>query len=87
MGPFQLLLSTHGSRSAKKSALNLTMGNIADVCVWASTDGVIKSPKRCDYASTAEPGFGFKKGVYVMQSLMNGKDFFKAQQIYIYIYI
>ena len=70
-----------------QSALGLTIGNTVDVCVWASTDGVMKSPKRCDYASATEVVFGLKKGVYVMQSLMKGKDFYKAQQIYIYIYI
>ena len=32
-----------------------------------------------------EPEFG-SKGVLVMQSLMKGKYFFKAQQIYIYIW-
>ena len=40
------------------SALNLTLGNIADVFIWASIDGVMKSPKRCDYASSAKPRFG-----------------------------
>ena len=44
-----------------KSTSDLTMGNIADVCVWASTDGEMKSPKRCDYTSSAEPGFGLKR--------------------------
>ena len=28
-----------------------------------------------------------KRGVYVMQFLMKGKDFFQTQQRYIYIYI
>ena len=72
-----------------KSTLDLTMVNTADVCVWASTYRVMKSPKRCDYASSAEPRFGLKKGVYVMQSLMKGKDFFQSTVniIYIYIYI
>ena len=32
------------------------------------------------------PGLA-EKGVNVMQFLMNGKDFFKARHIYIYIYI
>ena len=44
-----------------KSVPNLIIGNIADVFVWASTDGVMKSPKRCDYASSAEPGFSSKR--------------------------
>ena len=44
-----------------KSAPDLTMGNTTVVCVWASVDGVMKSPKRCDYASSAEPGFGSRK--------------------------
>ena len=43
------------------SALNLAMGNIADVCVWSSADGVMKSPKICDYANSAEPEFGLKR--------------------------
>ena len=43
------------------SALNLTMGNTIDVSVWASADGVMKSLKRCDYASSAELGFGSKR--------------------------
>ena len=43
------------------SAPNLTIGNTADVCVYASTDGVMKSLKRCDYASSAEPGSGSKR--------------------------
>ena len=47
-----------------KSAPDVTMGNTADVCVWASANGVKKSPKRCDYASSAEPGLGSKR-VYV----------------------
>ena len=42
-------------------APNLTMGNTIDVFVWASTDGVMKSLKRCDYASNVEPGFNSKK--------------------------
>ena len=41
-----------------KSTLNLTMGNTVDVCVWASADAVMKSPKRCDYANSAELEFG-----------------------------
>ena len=41
-----------------KSNPDLNMGNIADVCVWASIDEVMKSPKRCDYASSVEPEFG-----------------------------
>ena len=57
------------------------MGNTADVYIWASIDGVMKSPKRCRAL------VWLKKGVNVMQFLMKGKDFFKAQQIYIYIYI
>ena len=62
------------------------MGNTANVCVWASVDGVMNSPKRCDYASKAR--VWLKKGVYVMQSLMKGKDFSKhSRYIYIYIYI
>ena len=44
-----------------KSAPNLTMGNIADVCIWASTDRVMKFPKRYDYASNTELGFGSKR--------------------------
>ena len=40
-----------------KSAPDLTMGNIVDVYVWASADRVMKSPKRCDYASSAKLGF------------------------------
>ena len=44
-----------------KSTSDLTMGNIADVCVWASTDGEMKSPKSCDYTSSAELGFGLKR--------------------------
>ena len=44
-----------------KSAPNLTMGNTTNVCVWASADGVMKSLKRCDYASSAELGFGSKR--------------------------
>ena len=44
-----------------KSASNLTIGNTTDVCVWASANGVMKSLKRCDYANSAEPGFGSKK--------------------------
>ena len=44
-----------------KSALDLTMGNTIDVCVWASIDGVMKSPKRCDYASNAKPRFDSKR--------------------------
>ena len=43
------------------SALNLTMGNTIDVSVWASADGVMKSLKRCDYASNVEPEFNLKK--------------------------
>ena len=43
------------------SAPNITMGNTVDVFVWASTDGVMKSLKRCDYASSVEPGFNSKK--------------------------
>ena len=42
-------------------ASNLTVGNTTDVCVWASADEVMKSPKRCDYASSAELGFGSKR--------------------------
>ena len=42
-------------------APNQAMGNIADVCVWASADGVMKSVKICDYASNAEPEFGLKR--------------------------
>ena len=34
------------------------MGNTADVLVWASAYGVMKSSKRCDYASSVEPEFG-----------------------------
>ena len=44
-----------------KSTLDLTMGNTVDVCVWASVDEVMKSPKRCYYASSAELGFGLKR--------------------------
>ena len=44
-----------------KSVPDLTIGNTADVCVWASANAVMKSPKRCDYASSAEPGFGLKR--------------------------
>ena len=44
-----------------KSAPDLTMGNTTVVCVWASVDGVMKFPKRCDYASSAELGFGSRK--------------------------
>ena len=40
-----------------KLAPDLTIGNIVDVYVWASADRVMKSLKRCDYASSAEPGF------------------------------
>ena len=43
------------------SVPNLTMGNTADVCVWASVDRVMKSPKRCDYANSAKPEFDSKK--------------------------
>ena len=42
------------------STPNLTMGKTVDMCVWASADGVMKSQKRCDYASSAEPGFDSK---------------------------
>ena len=44
-----------------KLAPDLTMGNTIDVFVWASADRVMKSPKRCDYASSAEPRFGSKR--------------------------
>ena len=44
-----------------KSASNLTMGNTVDVCVWASVDGVMKFPKRSDYASSVKPGFSSKR--------------------------
>ena len=44
-----------------KSAPDLSMGNTADVCVWASADGVMKSPKKCDYTSSAELGFNSKR--------------------------
>ena len=44
-------------------------------------------PKRGEtMPAMRSPGLA-QKGVYVMQFLMKGKDFFKAQQIYIYIYI
>ena len=56
------------------------MGNTANVYVWASVDGVMNSPKRCDYASKAK--VWLKKGVYVMQSLIKGKVLFKAKHIY-----
>ena len=36
-----------------KSNPDLNMGNIADVCVWASIDEVMKSPKKCDYVNNA----------------------------------
>ena len=42
-------------------ALNLTMGNTADVCVWAFTDGVMKTPKKCDYANSVELRFSSKR--------------------------
>ena len=44
-----------------KSTPNLTMVNTIDVCVQTSANRVMKSPKRCDYASSAEPGFGSKR--------------------------
>ena len=43
-----------------KSAPDLNMGKITDVYVWAFVDGVMKSPKRCDYTSSVEPRFGSK---------------------------
>ena len=43
------------------SVPNLIMGNTADVSVWASIDVVMKSPKRYDYASSAEPRFSSKR--------------------------
>ena len=48
-----------------KLALDLTMGNIVNVCVWAFANGVMKSLKRCDYASSVEPKFGLKR-VYML---------------------
>ena len=71
-----------------KSALDLTMGNTIDVCVWASVDGVMKSPKRYDYASSAEPRFGLEKGC-ICHAILNERErlFQNTTDIYIYIYI
>ena len=44
-----------------KSASDLTMGNTVDNCVWASVDGVMKFPKRNDYASSVKLGFSAKR--------------------------
>ena len=48
------------------------MGNTANVSVWASADGEMKSSKRCDYASSAELG---------------ERLFPNTADIYVYIYI
>ena len=50
-----------------KSTLDLTMGNTADICVGASVNGVMKSPKRYDYASSAELGFGLKRVLMILE--------------------
>ena len=61
-----------------KSAPDLNMGKITDVYVWAFADGVMKSPKRYDYASSVEPGFGSIR--YICQEILNeGERLFKAQ--------
>ena len=70
-----------------KATPNLSIGNIANVCVWASADDVMKSPKRCDYANNAEPRFG-SKGCICHAILNEGETLFQSTaNIYIYIYI
>ena len=59
------------------SALNLTKGNIADISIRASTNGVIKSPKKCDYISNAEPGFD-SKGCICHAILNEGERLFQS---------
>ena len=59
------------------------MSNTADVFVWASTDGVMKSPKRYYYASSAEPGSAQK--VCICHAILNEWErLFQTQQRYIY---
>ena len=60
-GPFSYSYPPMDPKVPTKLALDLTMGNIVNVCVWASANGVMKSPKRCDYANSAEPEFGLKR--------------------------
>ena len=76
-----------GPKVPTKLAPDLTMGNIANVCVWASTNGVMKSPKRCDYASNAESD-STQKGC-ICHAILNGREklFQSTVDIYIYIYI
>ena len=44
-------------------------------------------PKRGETLPAVRSSGLAQEGVYVMQFLTKGKDFFKAQHIYIYIYI
>ena len=44
-----------------KSALDLTIGDTANVCVWAFANREMKSPMRCDYTNNADPGFSSKR--------------------------
>ena len=56
-GSFQLLLSNHGSKSAYNISPESNYGLHCRCFCLGSTDGVMKSLKRCDYASSAEPEF------------------------------
>ena len=69
-----------------KATPNLSIGNIANVCVWASADEVMKSPKRCDYASMQSLGLA-QKGCICHAILNEGETLFQSTaNIYIYIW-
>ena len=76
-----------GPKVPTKSAPDLTMGNTTNVCVWAFANRVMKSPKRCDYASSAESDSA-QKGC-ICHAILNERErlFQSKVEIYIYIYI
>ena len=76
-----------GLKVPTKSAADLTMGNTTNVCVWASANRLMKSPKRCDYAGSAESDSA-QKGCICHAILNEGEKLFQSTaDIYIYIYI
>ena len=76
-GPFSYSYPPMDPKVPTKLALDLTMDNTADVCVWAFTNRVMKSPKRCDYASSVEAEFGLKR-VLCHAILNEGERLFKS---------
>ena len=76
-----------GLKVPTNSSPDLTMGNTANVCVWASANRLMKSPKRCDYAGSAESDSA-QKGC-IGHAILNERErlFQSKVEIYIYIYI